>query len=113
MTLRNSILLECGKPIIENEDGSIPGDEGDGGDAVGSASVKTKCPMCKKLGKICPICKKKAAVETKYSGFKKVASDIAKKQGKDKKQAAAILAAKTRNASPEAKSKNPNLNKVK
>lgn len=45
--------------------------------------------------------------------FKKVQATIAKKEGISKEQAAAILAASTRNASAAAKKKNPNLNKVK
>jgi len=48
-----------------------------------------------------------------HPGFKQVSKNIAKKQGIPQKQAAAILAAKTRKASPQAKKKNPRLNRVK
>lgn len=45
--------------------------------------------------------------------FKSVQNKIAKKDGVSKKKAGAILAAASRNASPAAKRKNPNLKKVK
>ncbi len=45
--------------------------------------------------------------------FKTVAKKIAKKQKVSIKQASAILAESTRNASPAAKRKNPKLKKVK
>jgi hypothetical protein len=45
--------------------------------------------------------------------FKTVQKKIAKKQGIPLKNAGAILAKGSRNASPEAKRKNPNLKKVK
>lgn len=45
--------------------------------------------------------------------FKTVQSKIAKKEGVSKKAAGAILASASRNASPAAKKKNPNLKKVK
>jgi hypothetical protein len=45
--------------------------------------------------------------------FKNVQNKIAKKEGLSKKAAGAILANSTRNASPAAKAKNPNLRKVK
>lgn len=45
--------------------------------------------------------------------FKSVQAKIAKKQGVSKKAAGAILAKSSRNASPAAKRKNPNLRKVK
>lgn len=45
--------------------------------------------------------------------FKTVQSQIAKKEGVSKKAAGAILASATRKASPQARKKNPNLNKVK
>lgn len=48
----------------------------------------------------------------KHPGFKTVASQI-QKEGYSKKAAGAILAAKTRSASPKAKLKNPALKKVK
>jgi hypothetical protein len=47
-----------------------------------------------------------------HPGFKKAAASIAKKQGVSKERASAILAAGARHASPEAKRKNPRLNKV-
>lgn len=49
----------------------------------------------------------------KGEGFKKAASNIAKKEDVSKASAGAILASATRNASPAAKSKNANLKKVK
>lgn len=49
----------------------------------------------------------------KHPGFKKVATDIAKKQGIDKKAASAILAKSSRDASKGAKAANKNLKKVK
>lgn len=49
----------------------------------------------------------------KHPGFKSVQSSIAKKQGISKERAGAILASRTREASPAAKAKNPNLKKVK
>lgn len=45
--------------------------------------------------------------------FKSVQANIAKKEGVSKKAAGAILAKSTRNASPAAKRKNPNLKRVK
>lgn len=45
--------------------------------------------------------------------FKKIQSKIAKKEGVSSKRAGAILAAASRNASPAAKRKNPNLLRVK
>lgn len=48
-----------------------------------------------------------------HPGFKAVQSQIASKEGIGAKAAGAILASSTRNASPEAKEKNPNLNRVK
>lgn len=50
---------------------------------------------------------------TKHPGFKAVQKSIARKQGVSMKQAGAILASATRNASPAAKRKNPNLKKVR
>lgn len=49
----------------------------------------------------------------KTRGFENVAREIARKQGIPLERAKAILAAKTRSASPAAKAKNPNLRKVK
>lgn len=46
-------------------------------------------------------------------GFKSVQKAIAKKEGVPMKNAGAILASSSRNASPAAKKKNPNLKKVK
>lgn len=48
----------------------------------------------------------------KHPGFKKVASHIEKEEGYSKEQADAILASRTRKASPAAKKKNKKLNKV-
>lgn len=45
--------------------------------------------------------------------FKSVQAKIAKKEGISKKNAGAILAKSSRNASPAAKKANPNLKKVK
>lgn len=53
------------------------------------------------------------ASSKKHPGFKKVAAGIAKKQGISKERASAILAARTRAASPAAKRKNPRLKRVK
>ena len=49
---------------------------------------------------------------SKHPGFKKVASNIAKKQGISKEAASAILASSTRKASPAAKRANPRLKNV-
>lgn len=46
-------------------------------------------------------------------GFKAVQGSIAKKDGVSQRSAGAILASASRNASPAAKAKNPNLKKVK
>lgn len=48
----------------------------------------------------------------KHPGFKAIQSKI-ESEGYSKKTAGAILAKKTRNASPAAKKKNPRLNRVK
>lgn len=48
-----------------------------------------------------------------HPGFKKVASMIANKSGVPMKNAGAILASSTRNASDKAKKKNPRLMKAK
>lgn len=53
------------------------------------------------------------AVSKAHPGFKKVAAGIAAKEGVSPDRAAAILAASTRKASPEAKKANPNLKRVK
>lgn len=45
-------------------------------------------------------------------GFKNVQAEIARKEGIPMKNAGAILASSTRNASPQAKAKNPALKKV-
>ena len=47
-----------------------------------------------------------------HPGFKNVASDISKKQGIPLERAKAILASRTRQASPLAKRLNPRLKKV-
>lgn len=49
----------------------------------------------------------------KHPGFKTVQKQIARKQGVSMKQAGAILASSTRNASASAKRANKNLKKVK
>ena len=48
-----------------------------------------------------------------HPGFKAVQSSIAKKQGVSSDRAGAILASKTREASPAARKANPRLNRVK
>ncbi len=48
-----------------------------------------------------------------HEGFQHIEDKIAKRQGISKKNAGAILAASTRDASKAAKAKNPNLAKVK
>jgi hypothetical protein len=45
--------------------------------------------------------------------FKKAQAKVQKESGVSKKAAGAIIASASRNASPEAKKKNPKLNKVK
>lgn len=47
-----------------------------------------------------------------HPGFKAVAQGIAAREGMPIQQANAILAARSRSASPAAKKKNPRLNKV-
>lgn len=49
----------------------------------------------------------------KHPGFKAVQAKIAKKEGIPMKNAGAILAKSTRDASPAAKKANPNLKRVK
>ena len=49
----------------------------------------------------------------KHPGFKSVAKNISKKQKIPVKQASAILASRTRKASPAAKKRNPRLKRVK
>lgn len=53
------------------------------------------------------------AKSMKHPGFKAVQSNIAKKEGIPMKNAGAILASSSRNASVKAKKTNPNLKKVK
>jgi hypothetical protein len=48
-----------------------------------------------------------------HPGFKAVAASIARKQGVSPDRAAAMLASKTRAASPAAKKANPRLKRVK
>lgn len=48
-----------------------------------------------------------------HPGFKNVAAGMAKRQGISQKAASAELAASTRRASPQARSANPNLNRVR
>lgn len=50
---------------------------------------------------------------TKHPGFKAVQKQIARKEGVSMKQAGAILASSTRNASASAKRANPRLKRVK
>ncbi len=52
-------------------------------------------------------------MKSKHPGFKAEQNKIAKKEGVSKKAAGAILASSSRKASKGAKSKNPNLKKVK
>lgn len=49
----------------------------------------------------------------KHYGFKRVQRMIAKRQGISLKRAGAILAARTRGASPAAKKRNPRLKRVR
>lgn len=49
----------------------------------------------------------------KHPGFKAVQSKIASQYGGNMKKAGAILASRTRKASPAAKKANPRLNRVK
>lgn len=51
--------------------------------------------------------------DKKHPGFKAVQAQIAAKEGVSSKAAGAMLAAKTRAASPAAKRSNPNLKRVK
>ena len=48
-----------------------------------------------------------------HPGFKAVQASIASREGVSKDRAGAILAAASRRASPAAKARNPNLNRVK
>jgi hypothetical protein len=48
-----------------------------------------------------------------HPGFKAVAAKIEKSEGVSKERADAMLASRTRKASPSAKAKNPKLKKVK
>jgi hypothetical protein len=50
---------------------------------------------------------------TKHPGFKAVQRKIASREGVSMKQAGAILASASRNASPAAKRANPRLKRVK
>lgn len=52
-------------------------------------------------------------MKSMHPGFQAVQSAIAKKSGVGMKNAGAILASSSRNASKSAKMKNPRLNKVK
>ena len=56
--------------------------------------------------------KEMAKKPNKVRGFKKIASKISKRQGVSIEGANAILAWRTRNASPSAKKKNPRLKRV-
>jgi hypothetical protein len=55
---------------------------------------------------------KERYMSKKHPGFKNVQDQIASKQGLSQRQAGAILAKRTREASPSAKKKNPYLRKV-
>jgi hypothetical protein len=57
--------------------------------------------------------KSRKSYSSKHPGFKRVAQSIARKQGIPIKRARAILAARTRAASPAAKRRNPRLKRVK
>lgn len=57
--------------------------------------------------------KSAAIAGMKHPGFSAVAGNIAKREGISPGRGAAILAAATRRASPEAKRKNPALKRVK
>lgn len=48
-----------------------------------------------------------------HPGFKAVAAKVSRKEGIPMKNAAAIIAASSRNASAKAKAANPRLNRVK
>lgn len=52
-------------------------------------------------------------MKKKHPGFKAVSAMVAQKGGYTKKQADAIVASRTRNASKAAKKANPRLNRVK
>ncbi len=52
-------------------------------------------------------------MKSAHPGFAAVAASIARKQGVPEDRAKAMLAARTREASPAAKKKNPALKKVK
>lgn len=52
-------------------------------------------------------------MHSKHPGFKKAAKDIASRQDLPLNRAQAILASGTRKAGPEARKKNPRLNRVK
>lgn len=69
----------------------------------------TKADILKGRGVI----KKSGGATKAHPGFKAVQASIAKKQGVSKEAAGAILAARTRSASPAAKKANPRLKRVK
>lgn len=54
----------------------------------------------------------KKAKDKDHPGFKAVSSRIAREQGIGQERADAILAAATRKAGPEARKRNPRLNRV-
>lgn len=56
---------------------------------------------------------KKKKCKSKHEGFAKAVENVSKKGGHSKEEAAAIVASASRNASPEAKRKNPRLKFVK
>ena len=57
--------------------------------------------------------RKKVKHSKAHPGFEAVAAQIAKKQGVSLERARAILAARTRKASPAAKRRNPRLKRVR
>jgi len=52
-------------------------------------------------------------MKSKLRGFRNVAADIARREGYSVKRASAILASKSRKASPAAKRANPRLRRVR
>jgi len=52
-------------------------------------------------------------MKSAHPGFQAIQDMISKKEGVSKNSAGAILASRSRNASPEAKKKNPRLKMVK
>lgn len=67
--------------------------------------------ICGKQASASPV--RGAEMAKKHPGFKAVQEQIARKEGISKERAGAMLAAKTRRASPAAKKANPRLKRVK